>query len=66
MAGIACTYLGCGKPAVKRLSQSVGGRPWHGCPDHYPAMVDALHIGMPGATSGGSWVEIEDLPAVSR
>lgn len=63
MTAQRCTYLNCTTPAVKRLTQSIGGRPWFGCPAHYPAMADALHIGMPGATSGGSWVEVVDLPA---
>lgn len=35
--------------------------PWLGCAKHWPAMFDALHVGLPGATSGGAAVQLEVL-----
>jgi hypothetical protein len=56
-----CTYRGCTVPPVVKLHQSIGGAHWFGCPAHYPAMKDALLIGMSGSSSGTTWVEVTPL-----
>lgn len=61
-----CTRRGCERPPTRRLQQSIGGRPWFGCDEHWPAMSSALAEGMPGATSGGSWVQVDTLTPATR
>lgn len=61
----ACTFRGCPNPATKRLQQSIGGRPWYGCPTHTPAMEKVLNVGMPGATTGTAWVTVTNLAGAS-
>lgn len=42
-----CSYVGCTKPAVRRLLHKYGRFPWFGCTTHWPGMQTALFIGQP-------------------
>lgn len=45
----ACGYLGCPKPATRRLKSPYARSWWLGCDDHHPAMSTALVTGQGSA-----------------
>lgn len=40
-----CGYLGCPRPATRRLLAKYARLPWFGCDEHHPAMTSALYVG---------------------
>lgn len=47
---VLCLYRTCLEPAAFRIAAGYC-RPWHGCADHAPAMIEALSIGGDRTTS---------------
>jgi hypothetical protein len=61
LAGLRCTYRGCMERPIRRMTPSNCACAWWGCASHWPRMLDALHNGLPGATTGTGWVEVIEL-----
>jgi hypothetical protein len=60
-ADLRCTYRACPDRPIRRMTRSDGDCSWWGCARHWPAMLTALHHGLPGSTTGTGWVEVIEL-----
>jgi hypothetical protein len=60
-ANLHCTYRRCPERPIRRMTPSNCSTAWWGCATHWPAMLAALHNGLPGATTGTGWVEVIEL-----
>jgi hypothetical protein len=60
-AGLRCTFRRCPNPPVRRMTPSNSPAHWWGCRQHHPSMLAALHIGLPGATTGTGWVDVIEI-----